>query len=77
MERSTPDFLSASHGATSNSGAVAPMPGVIEKVNAAVGQTVQEGDALLVMIAMKMEVLDACLTLTNIGHLQGYSLAFY
>ena len=74
MERSTPDFVSASHGTTSNGGAVAPMPGVIEKVNAVVGQTVAEGDALLVMIAMKMEVLDTCLVLTLVsllwaGHL--------
>ena len=47
--------MSASHGVTSSGGAVAPMPGVIEKVTASVGQAVEEGDPLLVMIAMKME----------------------
>ena len=33
----------------------APMPGNILKVNAAVGQTVKEGDVLVVLEAMKME----------------------
>lgn len=37
-------------------GAVAPMPGVIEKVFVEPGQTVEAGDPLVVMIAMKMEV---------------------
>ncbi|KAK2171857.1 hypothetical protein NP493_1019g00020 [Ridgeia piscesae] len=55
LEVSEPDFVSASHGVTSSGGAVAPMPGVIEKVTASVGQAVEEGDPLLVMIAMKME----------------------
>ena len=36
--------------------AQAPMPGVIEKVSVRTGQQVEQGDALLVMIAMKMEV---------------------
>lgn len=36
-------------------GAVAPMPGVIEKVFVTPGQTVEAGDPLVVMIAMKME----------------------
>ncbi|KAK4289339.1 hypothetical protein Pmani_037678 [Petrolisthes manimaculis] len=36
-------------------GAVAPMPGVIDKVFVSPGQTVEAGDPLLVMIAMKME----------------------
>ncbi|XP_071512984.1 LOW QUALITY PROTEIN: methylcrotonoyl-CoA carboxylase subunit alpha, mitochondrial-like [Panulirus ornatus] len=36
-------------------GAVAPMPGVIEKVFVAPGETVAPGDPLVVMIAMKME----------------------
>ena len=31
------------------------MPGVIEKVNVAVGDQVEAGDPLVVMIAMKME----------------------
>ena len=60
-----PGFVSASHGATSSGGAVAPMPGVIEKVNTKVGQTVEEGDPLLVMIAMKMEAS----TTTDIANL--------
>ena len=33
----------------------APMPGTILKVNVAVGQTVKEGDLLVVLEAMKME----------------------
>ncbi|XP_042216401.1 methylcrotonoyl-CoA carboxylase subunit alpha, mitochondrial-like [Homarus americanus] len=36
-------------------GAVAPMPGIIEKVFVNPGQTVEAGDPLVVMIAMKME----------------------
>lgn len=36
-------------------GAVAPMPGVVEKVFVSPGQTVAAGDPLVVMIAMKME----------------------
>merc|ERR1719334_1303317 len=35
--------------------AVAPMPGVIEKVMVEAGSAVQAGDPLIVMIAMKME----------------------
>ena len=33
----------------------APMPGTILKVNVSVGQTVKEGDVLMVLEAMKME----------------------
>ena len=33
----------------------APMPGTILKVNVSVGQTVKEGDVLVVLEAMKME----------------------
>ncbi|XP_069161726.1 methylcrotonoyl-CoA carboxylase subunit alpha, mitochondrial [Procambarus clarkii] len=36
-------------------GAVAPMPGVVEKVFVTPGQTVEAGDPLVVIIAMKME----------------------
>lgn len=52
----TPKFekeMSSATGATG--GAIAPMPGVIEKVFVTPGQTVAAGDPLVVMIAMKME----------------------
>ena len=42
-------------GSGSLGDAVAPMPGVIEKVNVRDGDAVRAGDALVVMIAMKME----------------------
>lgn len=35
---------------------VAPMPGVIERVLTKEGATVEQGEPLVVMIAMKMEV---------------------
>lgn len=47
------------HVAGASGGAVAPMPGVVEKVFVSPGQTVEAGDPLVVMIAMKMEVSDA------------------
>ena len=34
---------------------VAPMPGLVDKINVKVGDIVKKGDALCVMIAMKME----------------------
>ena len=40
----------------SRGAAVAPMPGVVEKVSVSPGDQVEEGDPLVVMIAMKMEV---------------------
>jgi biotin carboxyl carrier protein len=33
----------------------APMPGLIQSISVAVGDTVQKGDTLLVLVAMKME----------------------
>ncbi|CAL4242789.1 unnamed protein product, partial [Meganyctiphanes norvegica] len=44
-----------SKGGAASGDAVAPMPGVVEKVCVEAGQTVQPGDPLIIMIAMKME----------------------
>ncbi|XP_019616440.1 PREDICTED: methylcrotonoyl-CoA carboxylase subunit alpha, mitochondrial-like [Branchiostoma belcheri] len=53
----TPKYIEKLRGRGSGStgGAVAPMPGVIEKVYVQDGDTVEKGDPLMVMIAMKME----------------------
>ena len=50
-------FLSAlgAGGGDSGASAVAPMPGVVEKVSVSPGDEVKAGDPLVVMIAMKME----------------------
>ena len=56
FKRDLPKFLSEGvGGGLGAGGAVAPMPGVIEKVNVAAGDEVKAGDPLVVMIAMKME----------------------
>lgn len=48
----------------------APMPGVIEKVMVAPGTQVQKGDPLVVMIAMKMEVLSASFLSSHVQYHQ-------
>ena len=51
-----PAFLSSQSGSSSaDGGAVAPMPGIIEKILVQDGEQVEKGQPLLVMIAMKME----------------------
>ena len=56
FKRQLPKYLSQSAASGAASGAaVAPMPGVVEKVNVQPGDQVKAGDPLVVMIAMKME----------------------
>jgi 3-methylcrotonyl-CoA carboxylase alpha subunit len=56
FERKLPKFLTQkSSSAGSGDSAVAPMPGVVEKINVQEGDDVKAGDPLVVMIAMKME----------------------
>lgn len=56
MALPVPKYLSITDETSGNGmGAVAPMPGVIEKVFVKEGDEVAEGDPLIVMIAMKME----------------------
>ncbi|KAI2650128.1 Methylcrotonoyl-CoA carboxylase subunit alpha, mitochondrial [Labeo rohita] len=50
-----PKFLAGVSGSSAQGGAIAPMTGTIEKVLVKAGDTVQKGDPLMVMIAMKME----------------------
>ena len=56
LKFSTPEFVTASRGTSEIGGAVAPMPGVVEKISVEPGQRVEAGDPLVIMIAMKMEV---------------------
>ena len=51
-----PKFMLSAGGVAGAEDAVAPMPGVVEKVAVTPGMEVQKGDPLVVMIAMKMEV---------------------
>ena len=41
-------------------GALAPMPGVIDKVLVEVGQSVKANEPMVVMVAMKMEYIIRC-----------------
>lgn len=50
-----PKFMLSAGGVAGAEDAVAPMPGVVEKVAVSPGMEVQKGDPLVVMIAMKME----------------------
>ncbi|XP_048832723.1 methylcrotonoyl-CoA carboxylase subunit alpha, mitochondrial [Brienomyrus brachyistius] len=50
-----PKFLEGVSSSGAQGGAVAPMTGTVEKVFVKAGDRVQVGDALVVMIAMKME----------------------
>lgn len=52
-------------GATGGDVAVAPMPGVMEKLCVAVGDIVKMGDPLFIIIAMKMEVCSLINILQN------------
>ena len=55
FSKPVPKYKSAGVGGGSLGDAVAPMPGVIEKVVVEDGVVVAAGDPLIVMIAMKME----------------------
>ena len=61
LQLAIPKFLRAVKGSAAEGAAVAPMPGVVEKVNVKPGDAVEAGDPLIVMIAMKMEVSSSLL----------------
>ena len=59
VQLATAKFLEqrgAEGGGATPRGAVAPMPGVVDKVIVQPGDRVMEGDPVAVIIAMKMEV---------------------
>ena len=73
----TPKFLTARRAAGAGAGAVAPMPGTVEKVNVASGDRVNAGDPLVVMIAMKMEVrvvTSRASSFVSVCHNNGYAM---
>lgn len=55
LERIDPTRASAAGGAEAAGSAHAPMPGVVVSLLVATGQTVAEGDALLVIESMKLQ----------------------
>lgn len=57
VEETLPSFLEKSASAASGSSIVSPMTGTIERVQAKVGDVVKKGDILVVMEAMKMELV--------------------
>ena len=62
---------SATQGAELNKNSVvAPMPGTLVKVFAKVGDKVAEGKPILIMEAMKMEVILACYYILMMNSIQ-------
>src|SRR6476659_1146419 len=79
-----PDVDRAARAAAAHGGAggpvelVAPMPGSVVRVHAAVGETVDAGDPVVTLEAMKMEhvvVASAAGRVTEIGVAQGRQVA--
>lgn len=56
VERLDPTRASAAAGGSAAGASTAPMPGVVVSLQAAAGQRVSEGDALLVIESMKLQM---------------------